>query len=103
MSEPLVTILDDEPQIRADHLVASADVPLADPRGEFLFLGGGEQRGFVDLAEVGLEVRLPAVRGVVGLRASRDLIEERVLVRHGQPVLMGIGGGNTFFGRGLSP
>ena len=50
--------VDHQPQVRADHAVAGLVVAAADGDGQFVLVVGREQRGLVDLAEVGLQRRL---------------------------------------------
>ena len=50
--------VDHQAQVGADHAVAGLGVALADGDGQFLLVVGREQRGLVDLAEVGLQRRL---------------------------------------------
>ena len=52
-----------QPQVGADHAVAGLDVAVADGDGQFVLVVGREQRGLVDLAEVGFQGRLHG-RGV---------------------------------------
>ena len=51
-----------EAQVRADHAIAGLHIALADGNGQLLLLGGIEQGGFVDFAEIGFERRLDGRR-----------------------------------------
>ena len=46
-----------QPQIGAHHAIAGLDVAVADGNGQLVLLSGIEQRGFVDLAEIGFQRR----------------------------------------------
>ena len=50
--------VDHQPQIGADHAVAGLGVAGADGHGQLVLVVGREQRGLVDLAEIGLQGRL---------------------------------------------
>ena len=50
--------VDHQAEVGADHAVAGLRVAAADGHGQFVLVVGREQRGLVDLAEVGLQGRL---------------------------------------------
>ena len=48
----------DQSQIGPHHAIASREVALADPRGQLALVGGGQQGGFVDFAQIRFQRRL---------------------------------------------
>ena len=53
--------VDDQAQVGPDHAIAGLAVAVLDAVGKLLFLLGVEQRGLVDLAEIGFQRRLDRI------------------------------------------